>query len=150
MKGKNLVILALAILLLLPSFIFAQAAPEQKDSTMRLAWWGNPTRDERTYKAVELFTAKYPEIKIETETTGWGGYWDKLNTQAAAGSLPDLIQHDYAYMLQWVGRNQLADLTPYIEKGIIDISKINESFLSGGKVNGKIYGISLGTNAVCL
>lgn len=150
MKGNKLVILALALLLLLPSFIFAQAAPEKKESTMRLAWWGNPTRDERTYKAVELFTAQYPEIKIETETTGWGGYWDKLNTQAAAGSLPDIIQHDYAYMLQWVQRNQLADLTPYVEKGIIDLSKINESFLSGGRVNGKLYGISLGTNAICL
>ena len=149
--GTKLLILAISVMVLLPSFIFAQAAPEKtKESTMRLAWWGNPTRDERTYKAVELFTAKYPEIKIDTETTGWGGYWDKMNTQAAAGGLPDIMQHDYAYMLQWVGRNQLADLTPYVEKGIIDLSKVNESFLSGGRVNGKLYGISLGTNAVCL
>ena len=151
MKGKHFLILALAILMLVPSFIFAQpAAEESKESTMRLAWWGNPTRDERTYKAVEMFQATYPEITIETETTGWGGYWDKMNTQAAAGSLPDLMQHDYAYMLQWVQRNQLADLTPYVQKGIIDLSKINESFLSGGRVDGKLYGISLGTNAVCL
>ncbi len=151
MKGKHFLILALAFLMLVPSFIFAQpAAEESKESTMRLAWWGNPTRDERTYKAVEMFQAAYPEITIETETTGWGGYWDKMNTQAAAGSLPDLMQHDYAYMLQWVQRNQLADLTPYVQKGIIDLSKINESFLSGGRVDGKLYGISLGTNAVCL
>jgi multiple sugar transport system substrate-binding protein len=148
---RNLLLIALACLLLVPSFIFAQPAAETKtSSTMRLAWWGNPTRDERTLKAVEMFMAKYPEIKIETETTGWAGYWDKMNTQAAAGSLPDLMQHDYAYMLQWVSRNQLADLTPYVQKGIIDLSKINDSFLSGGRVNGKLYGISLGTNAVCL
>jgi multiple sugar transport system substrate-binding protein len=42
-----------------------------------------------------------------------------MNTQAAAGSLPDLMQHDYAYMLQWVERKQLADLTPYVDKGIV-------------------------------
>ncbi len=72
MKGKHFLILALAFLMLVPGFIFAQpAAEESKESTMRLAWWGNPTRDERTYKAVEMFQAKYPEITIETETTGW-------------------------------------------------------------------------------
>ena len=151
MKGKHFLILALAFLMLVPGFIFAQPAAEaSKASTMRLAWWGNPTRDERTYKAVEMFQAAYPEITIETETTGWVGYWDKMNTQASFASLPDLMQHDYAYMLQWVQRNQLADLTPYVQKGIIDLSKINESFLSGGRVDGKLYGISLGTNAVCL
>ena len=150
MKGRNVLILALISLLLVPGFVFAQPAVESKESIMRLAWWGNPTRDERTYKAVEMFQAKYPDIKIDTETTGWGGYWDRLNTQAAAGSLPDLMQHDYAYMLQWVTRNQLKDLTPYVQKGVIDLSKVNESFLSGGRVDGKLYGISLGTNAVCL
>ncbi|MGH0052482.1 MAG: ABC transporter substrate-binding protein [Sphaerochaetaceae bacterium] len=151
MKTRNVLIIIMAIFLLLPGAIFAQASAEESDqNTMRLAWWGNPTRDERTYGAVELFQEKNPGITIETETTGWGGYWDKMNTQAAAGSLPDLMQHDYAYMLQWVERNQLADLTPYVDEGVIDLSKINESFLSGGRVDGKLYGISLGTNAVCL
>ena len=151
MKARNVLITAMVILMLLPGVLFAQAAAEETDSnTMRLAWWGNPTRDERTYKAVEMFEAKNPGVTIETETTGWSGYWDKMNTQAAAGSLPDLMQHDYAYMLQWVERNQLADLTPYVDKGIIDLSKINDSFLTGGRVDGKLYGISLGTNAVCL
>lgn len=151
MKAKNVLITILVTLLLLPGVLFAQAAAEETDSnTMRLAWWGNPTRDERTYKAVQMFEAKNPGVTIETETTGWSGYWDKMNTQAAAGSLPDLMQHDYAYMLQWVERNQLADLTPYVNQGIIDLSKINDSFLTGGRVDGKLYGISLGTNAVCL
>jgi multiple sugar transport system substrate-binding protein len=143
--------LALVALILLPGLLFAMPAAEEKaESTMRLAWWGNPTRDERTLKAADMFMAKYPGVKIESETTGWAGYWDKLATQAVAGSLPDLIQHDYAYMLQWVVDNQLADLTPYVKDGTIDLSKVNESFLTGGMVDGKIYGISLGTNAVCL
>jgi len=151
MKRNRMSMLALVALVLLPGLLFAMPAEEEKGGKeMRLAWWGNPTRDERTLKAADMFMAKYPEVKIESETTGWAGYWDKLNTQAAAGSLPDLIQHDYAYMLQWVTRNQLADLTPYIKDGTIDLSKVNDSFLTGGMVDGKLYGISLGTNAVCL
>lgn len=151
MKRNRMFMLALVALILLPGLLFAMPAAEVKgESTMRLAWWGNPTRDERTLKAADMYMAKHPEVKIESETTGWAGYWDKLATQAAAGSLPDLIQHDYAYMLQWVTRNQLADLTPYVKDGTIDLSKVNDSFLTGGMVDGKIYGISLGTNAVCL
>ncbi|MCK9546922.1 MAG: extracellular solute-binding protein [Tenuifilaceae bacterium] len=151
MTKKRMFMLALVALILLPGLLFAMPAAEEKaESTMRLAWWGNPTRDERTLKAADMFMAKYPGVKIESETTGWAGYWDKLATQAVAGSLPDLIQHDYAYMLQWVVDNQLADLTPYVKDGTIDLSKVNESFLTGGMVDGKIYGISLGTNAVCL
>lgn len=149
MKKKVLASL-LIIMLLLPAMLFAAPAAEKKATGMRLAWWGNPTRDEKTYKAVEMYQAQNPGVVIDTETTGWDGYWDKLNTQAAAGGLPDLMQHDYAYMLQWVTRNQLRDLTPYIKSGVIDTSKIADSFLSGGMVDGKIYGISLGTNALCL
>ena len=114
---------------------------------MRLTWWGNTIRDEQTLKAVELFTEKNPGLTIDTETTGWGGYWDKVNTQAASSSMPDLMQQDYAYIGQWASRNQLLDLTPYINDGTIDVSKIPGVVLSSGGINGKIYGIPLGSTA---
>jgi multiple sugar transport system substrate-binding protein len=142
--------LILAVLLL-PAFAFGAGGKDSSGgaskSYMRLAWWGNTVRDERTLKTVELYQSQNPGVTIETETTGWSGYWDKLNTQAAAGNLPDLIQHDYAYILQWAGRNQLKDLTPYTQNGVINVSRIPESALSAGKLNGKLYAISLGTNA---
>jgi multiple sugar transport system substrate-binding protein len=143
-------------LVCMAAVVFAQGTSESSTgktsgtSSMRLAWWGNPTRDERTIKASELYMQQHPEVKIETETTGWSGYWDKMNTQAAAGSLPDLMQHDYAYMLQWVNRNQLKPLDAYVKSNVIDLSDVNPSFLESGKVNGKLYGVNLGSNAVCL
>ncbi|MFA6844681.1 MAG: extracellular solute-binding protein [Sphaerochaetaceae bacterium] len=119
-------------------------------SEMRLAWWGNPTRDERTIKVADLYMGAHPKVKIETETTGWAGYWDKMNTQAAAASLPDLMQHDYAYMLQWVQRKQLLPLDEYVQSGVLDLSNVDASYLQPGKVDGKLYGVNLGSNAVCL
>jgi multiple sugar transport system substrate-binding protein len=135
--------------LLLPAFAFGAGGKDSggADNYMRLAWWGNTVRDERTIKTAELYQSRNPGVTIETETTGWAGYWDKLNTQAAAGNLPDLIQHDYGYILQWAGRNQLKDLTPYTQNGVINVSRIPESALAAGKLNGKLYAISLGTNA---
>jgi multiple sugar transport system substrate-binding protein len=112
-----------------------------------MTWWGNTVRDERTIKTAKLYESKNPGVTIDTETTGWGGYWDKVNTQAASNNLPDIMQHDWAYITQWANRNQLLDLTPYAQNGTIDLSKISESALSSGRINGKLYAISMGTNA---
>ncbi len=151
-KFRTGILLLMVVLMVMPVALFAQGSKDQASakSNMRLAWWGNPTRDAKTYSAIEAYTAKNPNVTIEPETTGWAGYWDKMNTQAAAGNLPDLMQHDYAYMLQWISRGQIKDLTSYVSSGVIDLSKVADSNLSSGRVNGKLYGISLGSNAVCL
>jgi multiple sugar transport system substrate-binding protein len=145
MKKWNL----LALFSLLPVLVFSAGGKETASDGgyLRLAWWGNTVRDERTIKVVEMFKAQNPGIVIDTEITGWGSYWDKLNTQASTNNLPDIIQQDYAYIQQWVSRNQLMDLTPYVQKGTFDASRIQPDVLAGGNINGKLYGISLGLTA---
>ncbi len=150
---KNVILSLAALSLALPFAAFASGASESAASSakteLRLAWWGNPTRDERTLKVVDLYQQKFPNVVIDPETVGWGGYWDRVNTQVAAGNLPDVMQHDYAYMLQWISRNQLTDLTPLIQKNAINLTGVDDSYISGGRVAGKVYGVSLGTNAIC-
>lgn len=119
-------------------------------TTLRLAWWGNPTRDERTLKVIQMYMAKHPNVTIETETTGWAGYWDKLATQAAANNLPDIIQHDYMYITQYAQKNLLLDLTPYVRAKKINLTNVADIYTSGGKVKNKLFGVSLGTNAWCM
>lgn len=146
MKKVLSVVLMVALLVALAATGFT--AP--KKVTLRLAWWGNPTRDERTIAVVELYKKANPHISIETETTGWTGYWDKLAAQAAANNLPDIIQHDYSKITQYANRNLLLDLTPYVQSKKLDLTDVADTFISGGKVNGKLYGVSLGTNAFSL
>jgi multiple sugar transport system substrate-binding protein len=129
--------------------LVAGALSAQGKVTLRLAWWGNPTRDARTMQVVELYMKLHPEVTIETETTGWAGYWDKLGSQAAARNLPDIIQQDYSYITQYAQKDLLLDLGPYVQAKKIDLSGVPDTFTSGGKVDGKLYGVSLGTNAFC-
>ncbi|MDR3336612.1 MAG: extracellular solute-binding protein [Treponema sp.] len=146
MKRIALLLAALSI----PVMLFAgggQQASGGGGNYLRLAWWGNTVRDERTNQAVQLFMQKNPGITVETEPTAWDGYWSKVNTQASSGSLPDVMQQDYAYIQQWANRNLLLDLTPYIERGVIDLSKWADSAVASGKIGGKIVGLSLGTNS---
>jgi multiple sugar transport system substrate-binding protein len=143
------VLLILAVLCV-PALIFGGGGGQQASGGggyIRFAWWGNATRDERTIKAAQLFMEKNPGVTVETEPAQWDGYWPKLNTQAAAGSLPDVMQQDYAYIAQYNDRNQLVDMNSYAQKGVIDLSKWSDSGLSSGKLGGKLIALSLGTNA---
>jgi multiple sugar transport system substrate-binding protein len=139
------------VVLILPALVFAGGAKDSGGGAsggyLRFAWWGNATRDERTVKVAQLFMQKNPGVTVETEPTQWDGYWPKLNTQVAAGSLPDVMQQDYSYIAQYNNRNQLVDMNAYAQKGVIDLSKWADSALASGRLGGKLIALSLGTNA---
>lgn len=141
----------LLAILAVPALVFATGARDTSSSatggTLRFAWWGNPTRDERTLQVVRLFEQKNPGVTIETETTGFAGYWDQLAAQAAAGSLPDVMQMDYAYIAQYNNDNKLVDLQPFAQRGLINLSAWSDAGLSGGRLGGKLVGLNLGVNA---
>lgn len=125
----------------------AAAADSGEKITLSLCWWGNQTRNDVTKKAADLYMSQNPNVEIKVEFTDWSGYWDKLSAMAAGGNLPDIIQQDYSYINQYQKSGQLADLTPFIEDGTIDTSKIPESIIESGSIDGKCYALSLGSNA---
>lgn len=125
----------------------AQAAADGEKVTLNLCWWGNQIRNDVTKKAVDLYMSQNPNVEIKIEFTDWSGYWDKLSAMAAGGNLPDIIQQDYSYINQYQKSGQRADLTPFIESGIIDTSKIPDSIIESGSIDGKCYALSLGSNA---
>ena len=88
-----------------------------------------------------------PNVEIKVELTDWSGYWDKLSAMAAGGNLPDIIQMDYSYLQQYQQSGQLADLSQFIDSGVIDTSKIADSVIDSGSIDGTCYALSLGSNA---
>jgi multiple sugar transport system substrate-binding protein len=125
----------------------ATEAAQGEKITLSLCWWGNQTRNDVTKKAADLYMSLNPNVEIKVEFTDWPGYWDKLSTMAAGGNLPDIIQQDYSYISQYQKSGQLADLTEFIDSGIIKTDKIPESIIESGSIDGKCYAISLGSNA---
>jgi multiple sugar transport system substrate-binding protein len=121
--------------------------PAAAETRLRLIWWGNPDRDRRTNEVVDLYTKQNPDVVIDPETYAWNDYWPKLATQAAGRNLPDVIQMDYRYIFEYARRGQLADLTA-LAGGQIDLSDFDPKQLQSGKVDGKLYGISMGANSM--
>ncbi|MEE1617671.1 ABC transporter substrate-binding protein [Brachybacterium sp. J153] len=78
--------------------------------SLRLAWWGNPTRNENTENVVEAYKEVAPDVTISLEPGEWSGYWDKLATQTAGGDFPDIVQMDEKYLAEYGQRGALLDL----------------------------------------
>jgi len=122
------------------------AAEESKK--IRIAWWGNQVRNDTTIAALDAYTKEHPNITFETEFSDWSGYWDKMATQAASDNLPDIIQQDYAYVSQYQEKKQLANLDSYVNSNALNLADVNDSVLEAGKMNGSLYAVVAGVNAV--
>lgn len=121
-------------------------------TTISFTWWGGQERADATVAVSELFTQKYPNIKVETSFQPYDSYFQSLSVLAASDNLPDLFQ-DYigdAETQQYLDKGLLEPLDSYIDSGVIDLSNMETSSLSSGLVDGKTYGLSLGTNAKCM
>ncbi|MFC8682032.1 ABC transporter substrate-binding protein [Microbacterium ureisolvens] len=64
---------------------------------------------------VDLFEAKYPDIKVKVENVGQGlPHYQKLRSAIEAGEgAPDVAQIEYQYIPSFVLPESLLDLTPY-------------------------------------
>lgn len=128
----------------------AAAGPALSQETrMRLFFWGGQARADRTYAATDLYTKANPGVTFDGEFLAFSDYWPKLGTQVAGGNAPDIIQMDYRYIVEYANRKALAPLDDFVGKEL-DLSDFDQDQLDGGKVGGKLYGISLGANSVAL
>ncbi len=115
---------------------------------LRLIFWGGQARADRTYGVTDLFTKSGGPV-VEGEFLAWGDYWPKLATQTAGGNAPDVIQMDYRYIVEYAKRNAIAPLDEFMG-GALNLTDFDQDQLDGGKVDGKLYGISLGANSVAM
>lgn len=121
----------------------AAAAAEECPCEIRFAWWGSDSRHEATQQIIDAFEAENPDITVVPDFTDWDGYWDKLATSVAAGDTPDVITQEERYISDYSTKNVLADMGELD----IDTSKLDESVLAGGQIDGAQYGIPTGINA---
>lgn len=112
--------------------------------TLRVEWWGGDDRHKATLKAIEAFEKKYPYIKIKAEYGGWDGMQEKVNTQMAGHTAPDVIQVNYDWIasLSKDGKG-FYDLNSL--KDIIDLTNWDEDTLKFGMRKGILNAIAVST-----
>ncbi|GAA1465830.1 ABC transporter substrate-binding protein [Microbacterium thalassium] len=120
-----------------------------EEVTLDLAFWGNDVRAELYNEVIAAFEEEYPNITVNSTFLGFPEFWEKRQTEAAGGNLPDVMQFDYSYMRQYSENGLLLDLDPFLG-GIIETEPLSDNILSIGVVGGTTYGIPTSTNAWAL
>lgn len=118
---------------------------------LRYPWWGNVDRHEKYNQMMDMFEAKYPNVKIIREPATWGDYWDKIATQTAGGNPPDILQWTTeGQVVEYIERDAVLPLDDFIADGTIDISDLDPNLVELGRYNGKLYMLSKGKAAYAI
>ena len=123
----------------------ADAAATNEPVSITINWWGSTTRAKNTEAVAKAFEQENPNIKVNLQYSDWGGYWDKLATQIAGGEAPDIIQMDQLYLSTYASQGSLLDLSQV--NGEIDLSKVDDTVVKTGQLDGVQYGVPYGLGA---
>lgn len=116
------------------------AGKSDTDIVLRFSWWGGDERNAATQEVIKQFEDAHPNVKIEAEFGGSDGYHDKLATQLASGTAPDIIQVDPERFPIFLKNNDyFVDLSEYD----IDLSGFDAEYI-GMPINGNYGGKQLG------
>ena len=124
----------------------SEAGTDSGEAAMlRFSWWGGDERLEATLAVIDQFHELHPNVSIEAEYGSSDGYADKLATQLAAGTEPDIMQLDPAYMSQFT----MGDTDYFVDmlEAGFDFSAFDENYLSmqaNGRYGDRQLGIPTG------
>lgn len=109
---------------------------------LRFSWWGGDARHEATQKAAAYCAEKQGDT-VSAEFGGFGGYQEKLTTQLAGGTEPDVMQVNWPWLpLMSKDGNGFADLSAMSQ---LDTSAWPAAVLETGKRDGKLNGLPVST-----
>ena len=104
--------------------------------TMTWFMWSNSEAEKNAWLHIaDMVTKKYPNIKLQFETTPFNDYWTKLTTQAASGNVPCIIGLQGQRAPQF--GNLLVPLDDYMSKAGINAADFVPSITDGLKYDGK-------------
>lgn len=109
---------------------------------LTFTWWGNDDRAQRYGELIDAFNEEYPNITIKGSFTDFPAYWEKRQTEAAGGGLPDVWQFSDTYLRQYAENGLLADLDEYSDQ--VSTDAIDEGLVGTGKLDGVQYSLPIG------
>ncbi|MEH7609756.1 ABC transporter substrate-binding protein [Gottfriedia acidiceleris] len=90
---------------------------------------------------IKLFNEKYPNIKVKTELTPYAQYFQKLETAATGGALPDVFWMNGAHVVQYAEGKVIVPLSDLASKDNYSLDNYPKSLVNLYTVDGKLYGI---------
>ncbi|NLA59020.1 MAG: sugar ABC transporter substrate-binding protein [Firmicutes bacterium] len=133
-------------LVLLGVVLLSCLASAQETVTLRFSWWGGDSRHRATVQAIERYMELNPHVVIKPEYSGWDGYHDKLTTQYAARSAPDISQLEVTLVMEYAARGLIEEVGSAFHGEFKDIDESLWSMFIDE--SGQVWAIPMGTNTV--
>jgi len=83
-----------------------------------LGYYSSDSSDTKMKELIEQFESLHPNIKVKTQSAPYGQFYQKLDTQIAAGQAPDVWLSDGVYVMKYAQRGAAKDLTDWIESDL--------------------------------
>jgi len=144
-KGQRLTnwfALSMSIVVMLTGLAACGTSASSSNGPVNLTYalW-DPTEQVGYQQSINVFMQQHPNIHVTIEETPWAQYWQKLNTELAAGDAPDVFWDNVAYFPQFAQEGALMDLTPLIQQNKLNLSIYYPNLLGQFQYQGKYYGL---------
>lgn len=104
---------------MLTSMFGGALTAQAEEETITFYSWSSGSEAEADTAVCAQYEAEHPGVTVEPTFIPYAEYLSKLNTMAAAGSMPDVFKVPEMNALEWGSKGALLDLKPlYDEAGI--------------------------------
>lgn len=111
----------------------------KSEKTVTFYSWSTGSEQESDQSMCDQYEKTHPGIKVEANFIPYDEYLSKINTMAAANSMPDVFKMPEGNVLEWGTKGAVLDLKPLYAKAGVDLEKEmipNAIFQSGDNVWG--------------
>lgn len=91
---------------------------EGKKVEILLGYYSSDSSDAKMKELIEQFEKQHPNITVKTQSAPYGQFYQKLDTQIAAGQAPDVWLSDGVYVMKYAQRGAAKDLTDWIARDL--------------------------------
>ena len=105
---------------------------------LRMSWWGGNEIHRTLLDSVRRFEASHPDIRVRTEYTGWTGHLERITTQIAGGTAPDLMQINWNWLVLFSRGEHGAFLDLRDSGDVLDLSQFDAEATAMGTLGGRL------------
>lgn len=145
MKKKMLMVLLGASMALSPLTAFADG----EKTKVTFYMWAADAEQEFDRAIVAQYEEEHPDIDIEENYIPYAEYLSKINTMAAAGSMPDIFNLPEGNVFEWGEKGALLDLKPLYDNAGVkpeDVSVDSAIF----STDSQIWSVGYNVTTMCM
>lgn len=91
---------------------------KQETVELKLGYYSSASSDAKMQELIEKFEKQHPNINVTTETSPYNQFFQKLDTEIAGNTAPDVWLSDGVLVSKYAERGAAKDLTELINKDI--------------------------------